>query len=116
MTELNSLQPFVFTPPENPPHYVRILAADQTVAMKSGMVTLSPGQSVGEHSTERHEEQLVILEGSGVVVADGMGEQEVSAGQFVYIPPETRHNVIAASDSLLRYVFIVCRVPTGSAP
>ncbi|MDD5089007.1 MAG: cupin domain-containing protein [bacterium] len=102
--------PLVIVPPAESERYVPILRRDQTVAMKSGMVTLPPGQSVGEHSTENHEEQLVILEGAGSVTVEGMGCRKIRVGQFAYIPPHTRHNVTADPESPLRYVFTVCQV------
>jgi mannose-6-phosphate isomerase-like protein (cupin superfamily) len=40
----------------------------ETVTMKSGLVILEPGQTVGRHSTRTHEELLVILEGKGTMM------------------------------------------------
>lgn len=109
-----NLSPLVIVPPAECGRYVPILRHDQTVAMKSGLIRLPPGESVGEHSTEDHEEQLVILDGVGSVTAVGMGSCDIQAGQFVYIPPHTRHNVTADPNHTLRYVFIVCRVETAA--
>ena len=35
-----------------------------TAGMKSGHVTLKPGESVGEHKTEAKEESIIVLEGA----------------------------------------------------
>lgn len=37
----------------------------ESVKMKSGLVVLAPGKSVGKHSTEQNEELLVVFEGQG---------------------------------------------------
>src|SRR3972149_6057315 len=37
----------------------------ETASMRSGLVTLAPGASIGKHDTEKYEEVLVPLEGEG---------------------------------------------------
>jgi mannose-6-phosphate isomerase-like protein (cupin superfamily) len=77
--------------------------------MRSGLVTLQSGGNVGEHSTKDHEEMLVILEGTGAVEAEGCGRRPVRAGQVVFIPPRTTHNVYNTDSAPLRYVYIAAR-------
>ena len=88
--------------------YLQILAGPpETVTMKSGLVVLAPGKSVGKHTTGQHEEILVILEGKGEMsFADG-SELPVEAGHALYCPPETEHNVTNTGTSTLRYVYVV---------
>src|SRR5215475_10865470 len=45
--------------------------APQTTGMRSGFVQLKPGESVGEHSTQDHEEALVVLHGEGKAEVEG---------------------------------------------
>jgi mannose-6-phosphate isomerase-like protein (cupin superfamily) len=79
----------------------------ETVTMKSGLVTLQPGQKVGKHSTGSHEEMLVILEGKGAMMfADGT-RLEVDQDHILYCPPQTEHDVTNTGTSVLRYVYIV---------
>jgi mannose-6-phosphate isomerase-like protein (cupin superfamily) len=71
------------------------------------MVTLAPGEDCGRHSTEDYEELLVILEGRGEAELEGPGALPVEAGQVVYIPPQTSHNVHQRGEGELRYVYVV---------
>jgi len=81
--------------------------APQTAGMRSGFVRLQPGQSVGWHSTDRNEESLVILRGSGDALVEGGTTRSFKAPQFVYIPPATRHNVQNTGREMLEYVYVV---------
>ena len=105
-----NLTPTVVTLPTGESAYFPILDTPRTVNMKSGLVTLEPGQSVGEHSTGQHEETLVILDGMGEVEAEGIARQKIVRDQVVYIPPETKHNVSNIGSNALRYIFVVSRI------
>ncbi len=109
--DTRDLAPAIITLPTDGSDFFPILDGVQTISMKSGLVTLHPGESVGEHSTGQHEEALVILEGTGEVEAEGMSRQRIEHGQMVYIPPKTRHNVFNSGDAPLRYIFVVARIP-----
>jgi mannose-6-phosphate isomerase-like protein (cupin superfamily) len=86
----------------------------ETVTMRSGLIALTPGQSVGKHSTGHHEEVLIVLEGRGAMTfADGTS-LPVEGGHAVYCPPETEHNVTNTGSALLRYVYVVASAPAGS--
>ena len=88
--------------------YLQVLGGPpETVTMKSGLVVLAHGKSVGKHSTGKHEEILVVLSGSGeMVFADG-SKLPVERGHALYCPPETEHNVINTGSDELRYVYVV---------
>ena len=101
------LESFVLTLPGPEVPYCPILSPP--VTMRSGLVTLQGGGNVGEHSTKDHEEMLVILEGAGEVEAEGHGRRPAQAGQVVFIPPRTTHNVYNTDSAPLRYVYIVAR-------
>jgi mannose-6-phosphate isomerase-like protein (cupin superfamily) len=94
----NGIQPILTGPPE-------------TATMKSGYVILDPGHSVGRHSTEHHEEELVILEGQGEMLFHDGSKLEVKAPMALYCPPETEHDVKNTGTGRLRYVYIVASVP-----
>src|SRR5438876_11844651 len=74
----------------------------QTNGMRSGFVRLKPGESVGEHSTEDHEEALVILHGAGEAKVENR-TLSFSSGTLVYIPPRARHNVTNTGTDVLAY-------------
>ncbi|MCL5005923.1 MAG: cupin domain-containing protein [Acidobacteria bacterium] len=79
----------------------------QTVGMRSGFVRLKPGESVGWHTTGKHEESLVVLQGQGKALVAGKPSLSFTAPAFVYIPPATRHNVANTGDQPLVYVYVV---------
>lgn len=81
--------------------------APQTAGMRSGFVRLAPGKSVGWHTTGKHEEALVILQGRGEAVVEGQAKQSFTAPAFAYIPPNARHNVTNTGEEPLAYVYVV---------
>lgn len=86
---------------EGPPH---------TAALKSGLVTLQPGESVGEHVTERKEEAIVVIRGAAQVMVAGKNVFSAHAPALVYIPPETPHDIRNEGKELLQYVYVVAPV------
>lgn len=93
--------------------YSRILGGvPQTHGMKSGYVVLGPGEEVGEHTTGPREEIIVILSGNACVVWGERGRRLAARkNSVVYMPPETRHNVINSSRrAALRYIYAVSPV------
>jgi quercetin dioxygenase-like cupin family protein len=81
----------------------------ESVTMKSGLVALAPGKSVGKHSTERNEELLIVFEGQGEMSFRSGAKLPVKANTAVYCPPETEHNVTNTGTGLLRYVYVVAK-------
>lgn len=79
----------------------------ETVTMKSGYVVLEPGRSVGRHSTEHHEEILVVLEGEGEMIFHDGTKLAIKGNTALYCPPETEHNVVNTGTENLRYVYVV---------
>ncbi len=90
--------------------YSRILGGfPDSVFMKSGLVTLEPGEDVGLHSTGEREELLIILEGRGSFLVENGESIKMEAGGFLYCPPGTGHNVINDSNTDLRYIYVVSK-------
>ncbi len=87
-----------------------ILDSTKSVQMRSGFVTLQPGEDVGSHNTGDHEELLVILNGRGEIKAQGIGTKDVEKGMAVYIPPNNQHNVYCTGSAPFQYIYIVARV------
>jgi mannose-6-phosphate isomerase-like protein (cupin superfamily) len=91
--------------------YQRLLGGKpSTAGMKSGCVTLKPGESVGEHKTEGKEEAIIILEGEADVYVEGILKFTAGKENLVYIPPETSHDIRNSRDKKLRYVYITTPV------
>jgi len=88
--------------------YLQILGGSpETVTMRSGLVVLAPGKSVGKHTTGQHEELLVILEGKGEMTFGDGSKLPVEASYALYCPPETEHDVTNTGTGVLRYVYVV---------
>jgi len=87
-----------------------LLGAPQTAGMRSGLVRLKPGETVGWHSTTEHEEALVILRGRGEARIEGQRARPFTAPALLYVPPVTRHNIANTGDGLLEYVYVVAPI------
>lgn len=87
----------------------------ETVTMRSGLVALAPGKSVGSHSTGANEEMLVVLEGTG----EFRLEQEslaLAGGTALYCPPGRTHDVVNTGSTVLRYVYITASTRVAPTP
>ena len=91
--------------------YQRLLAGiPQTAGMKSGHVTLKPGESIGEHKTESRQEAIIILEGKAEIYCEGKYLFQAEKNSLVYIPPETNHDIRNNTNEYLSYVYVVSAV------
>jgi len=106
---INTRVPFVSILPNGEVHHFEVLDSSRSLTMRSGLVTLQPGQDVGFHNTGRHEELIVVLQGDAEVEAEGLGRQKIADSHVVYIPPGTKHNVFNVGSQPLRYIYIVAR-------
>ena len=86
--------------------YERIIKPPESRLLKSGRVTLAPGEDIGEHVTEKREELILILKGEAVVEKEGELIQ-LKHGQAHFIPEGKKHNVRNNSDKELEYIYIV---------
>jgi quercetin dioxygenase-like cupin family protein len=96
--------------------YAPLLARGQTVAMRSGLVTLKPGESVGWHSTDEYEEIIICLAGSGEIASEGRANERISANHYGYNPPHYRHNVTNTGTAPLRYIYVVAPAVAPAQP
>ncbi len=106
-------KPFKIVLSSSEEHHPLLTGPPQSCGMRSGRVTLKPGQSCGQHSTKAHEELLVFLRGRGQVVFERHPAIEVAGGEVVYIPPHTLHDVRSDGSDPLGYVYVVA--PAGIA-
>lgn len=96
--------------------FTRLLAGPPaTAGMKSGYVTLPPGDAVGEHVTGGREEAVLILEGRADVFCEGKKAFSAEAVSLVYIPPETLHDIRNSGPGRLCYVYVVSPVAASLA-
>ena len=81
----------------------------ETASMRSGLVTLAPGASIGMHNTEKNEEMLVPLEGEGELRITGQPPVTIRQGLITYAPAHAEHDVTNTGTVPLRYIFIVAK-------
>ncbi len=74
--------------------------------IRGGCICLAPGKSVGEHTTGKGEEVLLVLEGEATVTANGE-TTALKKDECVFIPQETVHDVANRSENHLVYVYFV---------
>jgi len=87
--------------------FTRLLGDSSKIkGLRSGLVTLKPRESIGEHKTEKKEEVIVILKGSALIHYGKNRKIKAPQNTFVYIPPETVHNVTNSGSSKLRYLYV----------
>ena len=107
------MEPFVITLDAKAGYKPLLTGKPQTAGMKSGFVSVQPGESCGEHTTGNHEEVLVIIEGEGRLVLAGKNYLEISGGHAAYVPPNTFHDVRNMGGTPLKYVYVVVPVTTA---
>jgi mannose-6-phosphate isomerase-like protein (cupin superfamily) len=73
---------------------------------RSGLVTLKPFEAVGEHETVNKEEVIIVLKGEASIYYGKNKKIETKQGSFVYIPPDTLHNVKNSGNKILQYVYV----------
>ena len=104
---MDTQKPLVIDLLDNGEYQSLLRGEPRTCGMRSGRVFLKPGEDCGEHSTGQREELLVFLSGSGQAEIEEE-TLDVCAGIFVYIPPETTHNIKNNSDTeALSYIYCV---------
>ena len=100
-----------FIYPEGKQRFLRLFGDSQkTSGLRSGYVVLKPGESIGEHNTGPSEEVIYVAAGSGLVTYGKRGRVKIGKNAFIYIPPQTRHNVIGTGKSRLKYIYTASRV------
>lgn len=90
--------------------FMRLLGASRKSAVsekvRSGFVILNADESVGWHNTEARHEIIIILKGKAKVHYGAKGRFNLSDNSFVYLPPQTLHNVENTGRRPLKYVYI----------
>lgn len=86
--------------------YTNLYKPPQTKKIKSGKVILYPGESVGEHKTEKKEEVIFITKGTATITEEGIANI-VREGESYFVKENTIHNVKNASETPLEYVYVV---------
>ena len=80
-----------------------------TLGMYSGLVTISPGETVGHHNTKSYEEILVILSGEGEMIFTNGKTIKLNYGMVAYCPPHTEHDVKNTGILPLKYIYVASK-------
>jgi quercetin dioxygenase-like cupin family protein len=78
----------------------------QTCGMRSGRVVLKMGEEMHRHSTQNNEELLVFLQGKARVILRNE-TLTMEAGQVLYIPPQSEHELHNDGPEEVRYIYTV---------
>lgn len=83
-----------------------IIKPPESKFLKAGRVTLSLGEEIGEHKTDKREELILVLKGKATLIKESK-QIHLKAGETHYIKPETVHNVVNNSNMELEYIYVV---------
>jgi len=90
--------------------FKRLLADPSGNGLRCGLVTLRPGESVGEHETTGKEEVLIVLNGNAAVYYGKNKKIKAGRNNFVYIPVDTSHNVKNSGKDILQYIYVTVKL------
>ncbi|MDD5560683.1 MAG: cupin domain-containing protein [Candidatus Omnitrophica bacterium] len=111
MKKDNATGKVFFTQLKGKQRFLRLLGnKEKDNGLRAGLVTLKPKEFIGEHKTDRKEEAIIILKGSAVVYCGKNKKIRVSQNAFIYIPPETMHNVENTGSDILQYVYVTANI------
>lgn len=91
--------------------FTRLLGdSSKAKGLRAGLVSLKPREEIGEHKTVNKEEVIIILKGNAVIYFGKSRKMRAGQGAFVYIPPETLHNIKNPGNKILQYVYVTNQV------
>ena len=83
-----------------------IIGPPESQKLKAGRITLSPGEEIGEHVTEKREEILIVLKGTVTLMKEGETIQ-LREGETHFIKEGVRHNTKNETQTPLEYIYVV---------
>jgi len=86
--------------------YKSIVKPPVSKMIKSAVVTLGPGEEVGEHITDNREELIIVLDGKAHINHNG-NEVILNRNQTHYIAQNVKHNVLNKGRKNLTYIYVV---------
>lgn len=94
--------------------HIDVLLAPHIVNMEHpfamGTQTVAPGGYVREHSHDRNEEALIVLEGQGKAVIEGK-ELPMVPGTVLFLGKNNRHMFVNEGEGVLKWVWLI--IPNG---
>ena len=89
-----------------------LLRQPKSRLLRSGKVTLSPGEETGEHIPYKREEFIVVLKGIAYLTVNGR-LFELKQGDTHYISEGVKHNVKNNTNQELEYLYVVSLFEKG---
>jgi mannose-6-phosphate isomerase-like protein (cupin superfamily) len=87
--------------------YRRLLGdSGKGINLRSGLVVLAPGVSVGRHCTTAKEEAIVFLEGRARFYYGQKSFLQIKAPAFIYVPKDVVHDIKNIANKPLKYIYI----------
>lgn len=86
-------------------HVSRHRTATRT-PFESGLQEVAPGGRVREHAHSPNEELILVIDGTGTAVIDGV-RHPMRAGTTLYLAPESRHTFINDGAGPLRFFWVL---------
>jgi mannose-6-phosphate isomerase-like protein (cupin superfamily) len=83
-----------------------LISPKDSIHMKAARISLSPGEDIGEHKTERREELILTLKGEVTLV---LGKERIALkeGQAYFLGEGLSHNVVNGSMEEAEYIYVV---------
>ena len=75
---------------------------------------LAPGQAMALYHHEAGQEDFLVLQGEGLLIAEGQ-ERPLRAWDLAHCPPGTGHTIVATGDAPALFLAVGARVQRGSA-
>ncbi len=95
------------TPLRGRQRFLRLFGeSSKPYGLASGFVVLKPKEAVGLHNTRNREEALIILQGQAQISYGKNSRIKVKENSFVYIPPQTDHDLKNTGKGILKYVYL----------
>lgn len=86
-----------------------IIKPPNSKILKAGRVVLHPGEEIGEHTTDKREEIIIVVKGKAVLIKEGK-EIVLNKGDTHYTEEGILHNVKNTSSDELEYIYVVCNL------
>jgi mannose-6-phosphate isomerase-like protein (cupin superfamily) len=95
--------------PGDSSNFLLLKGDPETKSLRSGLVTLAPGKSIGVSNSGKNEEMLMPLEGQGELRFSDHPPVVIKPGLITYAPAHSEHDVINTGSTRLRYIFITAK-------
>jgi len=90
--------------------FVRCILRSDAVGARTpfsmGTQTVDPGAHVREHTHDRHDEVIHVLDGHGTALIEG-GHRLITKGSTVYIGANLKHGFHASADGALTFLWML---------